>query len=86
MTLLSGAGLTGVFLLLFHYYSMIKTLWQKNIQFRTETNQLQFAVGLALVVSMILYGFSGLIQAIEPRATILLFIGSLISRPAFPKT
>jgi hypothetical protein len=86
MTLLAGAGITGVFLLLFHYYSMIKTLWQKNIQFRTELNQLQFAVGLALVVSMVLYGFSGLVQAIEPRATILLFIGALIARPAFPNT
>jgi hypothetical protein len=86
MTLFSGAGLIGIFLLLFHYYSMIKTLWQKNIQFRTEINQLQFAVGLALVVSMILYGFSGLIQAIEPRATILLFIGVLVARPAFPET
>jgi hypothetical protein len=86
MTLFAGAGLTGVFLLLFHYYSMIKTLWQKNIQFKTELNQLQFAVGIALIVSMVLYGFSGLIQAIEPRATILLFIGALISRPVFPKT
>ncbi len=86
MTLFAGAGLTGVFLLLFHYYSMIKTLWQKKNQFKTELNQLQFAVGLALVVSMVLYGFSGLIQAIEPRATILLFVGALIARPAFPKT
>lgn len=86
MTLLAGAGITGVFLLLFHYYSMIKTLWQKNIYFRTELNQLQFAVGLALVVSMVLYGFSGLVQAIEPRATILLFIGALVARPAYPNT
>jgi hypothetical protein len=86
MTLFSGAGLIGILLLLFHYYSMIKTLWQKNLQFRTEINQLQFAVGLALVVSMVLYGFSGLIQAIEPRATILLFIGVLVARPAFPET
>ena len=86
MTLFVGSGIIGVFILLLHYYSMVKTLWQKKNQFKTELNDLQFAVGLALVVSMVLYGFSGLIQAIEPRATILLFIGSLIARPAFPKT
>ena len=86
MTLLVGSGVIGVLILFIYYYSMVKTLWQKKNRFKTELNDLQFAIGLALVVSMILYGLSGLVQAIEPRATILLFIGALIARPAFPKT
>ena len=76
MTLLVGSGVIGVLILFIYYYSMVKTLWQKKNRFQTELNDLQFAIGLALVVSMILYGLSGLVQAIEPRATILLFIGA----------
>jgi O-antigen ligase len=86
ITILAGSGLLGISILIFHYISMIKTLWSKKQKYITELNQLQFAVGLALIISMILYGFSGLVQAIEPRGTILLFIGVLIGRPAYPLT
>ena len=85
MTLLAGSGLVGISLLILHYTFIIRTLKKKFNLFPTNNNKLQFSVGLALTFSMLLFGLSGLIQSIEPRATILLFIGTLIGRPVFAK-
>jgi hypothetical protein len=81
MSLLSGSGIIGLILYILIYLSIIFSLRRKSKYFNFLITYYYEAIGIALVIGMIFFGISGLVQAIEPRGTILLFIGALISAP-----
>ena len=78
MALLSGSGIIGLFGFILIYLYKIYYLWKKTILYKSTFLIYSFAVGSALVVNFLVMGVSGIIQAIEPRATALLFLGMLI--------
>lgn len=78
MTLLNGSGLIGIILYLLIYLSIINTLRVNKNKFKEGIYIYAYAVGTALVFAMLFYAVSGIIQSIEPRATILLFLGALL--------
>jgi hypothetical protein len=78
MALLNGSGIIGLFGFILLYFYKIYYLWKKTILYKSTFFMYSFAVGSALVVNFLIMGVSGIIQAVEPRATVLLFLGMLI--------
>ena len=84
MTLLSGSGIIGLAFFMFIYFYIVYYLWKKHVRYRSAFFVYAFAVGTAIIVNFMLMGVSGIIQAVEPRATVFLFLGMLIGfKPEF---
>jgi O-antigen ligase len=87
MTMLSGSGIIGLFGFLFIYGYIVFYLWRKRIRYKHAFFAYAFAVGAAIMVNFLFMGVSGIAQAVEPRATVFLFIGMLIGfKPAYFNT
>jgi hypothetical protein len=78
IALLSGAGLIGLLGFLFIYFYKIWYLWRKVLTYKSAFFYYSFAVGSAILVNFMIMGVSGIVQAVEPRATVFLFLGLLI--------
>ena len=78
MTLLNGSGLVGLLFFIFLYLFKIFYLWRKIRIYHAAFFYYAFAVGTAIIVNFMLMGISGIIQAVEPRATVFLFLGLLL--------
>ncbi len=82
MSLLSGAGLLGLLIFILTYFSIIKELYAKVIAHPSLMNKRNWAIGTAIIVAIIVNGFSGTITSIEPRGMVMLYLGSLIGYAA----
>lgn len=78
MSLLSGAGMLGILIFVFTYFSIIRELYSKVSFDATITNKRNLAIGSAIIVAIVVNGFSGTITSIEPRGMVMLYLGSLI--------
>jgi hypothetical protein len=78
MSLLSGAGLLGLLIFVFTYFSILKELYGKVLNHPSVLNKRNWAIGAAIVVAVVVNGFSGTITSIEPRGMVMLYLGSLI--------
>lgn len=78
MTLLSGSGIIGLSFFLFIYAYIVFYLWRKHLRYKNAFFQYALAVGGAIMVNFLFMGVSGIAQAVEPRATVFLFLGMLI--------
>jgi len=78
MTMLSGSGIIGLFGFLFIYVYIVYYLWRKRMRYKHAFFAYAFAVGAAIIVNFLFMGVSGIAQAVEPRATVFLFLGMLI--------
>jgi O-antigen ligase len=78
MSLLSGAGILGILIFAFTYFSIIRELYSKAFLLATNTNKRNLAIGSAIIVAIVVNGFSGTITSIEPRGMVMLYLGSLI--------
>jgi hypothetical protein len=78
MTLLSGSGIIGLFGFLFIYAFIVVYLWRKHLRYKNAFFAYSFAIGTAIIVNFLFMGVSGIAQAVEPRATVFLFLGMLI--------
>jgi O-antigen ligase len=78
MSLLSGAGLLGLMIFVFTYFSILKELYSKVLNHPSVLNKRNWAIGAAIVVAVVVNGFSGTITSIEPRGMVMLYLGSLI--------
>lgn len=78
MSLLSGAGILGILIFAFTYFSIIRELYSKAFLKATTTNKRNLAIGSAIIVAIVVNGFSGTITSIEPRGMVMLYLGSLI--------
>lgn len=86
MTLLSGSGILGLFGFVFLYFYKMFYLWRKIIRYKSAFFHYAFAVGVAIIVNFMIMGVSGIVQAVEPRATVFLFLGLLIGfKPEYLK-
>ncbi|MEY3598345.1 MAG: hypothetical protein RL521_767, partial [Bacteroidota bacterium] len=84
MSLLSGAGVIGLLVFIFTYFSILRELYVKVIQHPSVVNKRNWAIGAAIIVAVFVNGFSGTITSIEPRGMVMLYLGSLIGY-AVPK-
>lgn len=78
MSLLSGAGLLGLF---FYFVTSLLIFRELYISWRNnpmEDNRRYFAMGSGLIVALMIFGLSGTIMSIEPRGLILLYLGGLL--------
>lgn len=78
MALLSGAGAIGLFGFVFIYLYKMFYLWRNMMRYKSGFFYYAFAVGTAIMVNFMIMGVSGIVQAVEPRATVFLFLGLLI--------
>jgi hypothetical protein len=78
MSLLSGAGLLGLVIFIFTYFSILKELYSKVMNHPSVLNKRNWAIGAAIIVAVAVNGFSGTITSIEPRGMVMLYLGSLI--------
>ena len=82
MSLLSGAGILGLLIFIFTYFSILRELYDKLIHHPSDINKRNWAIGAAIIVAVVVNGFSGTITSIEPRGMVMLYLGSLIGYAA----
>jgi len=79
MSILNGAGLIGLLLFVFFHLSIVVVFYLEYIRSGLATSKLYFAVAAALIAALLFYGFAGTVYSVEPRASILLFLGAMMS-------
>jgi hypothetical protein len=79
MSILNGAGLIGLFLFVFLHIAIAYVFYLEYIRSQLSIAKLYFAVSAALVVALLFYGFAGTVYSVEPRASVLLFLGVMMS-------
>lgn len=78
LSLLSGAGIIGLSIFVLSYLSILRELRLKMLLDPTMINRRNWAIGAAIIVAVLVNGFSGTITSIEPRGMVMLYLGSLI--------
>jgi hypothetical protein len=77
MNILNGTGIIGSIIFFLTYFFIYRELKFNRAVLKSKDARLYFSVGLSLIVGLIFYGFAGTIMSIEPRGTILFFLGAI---------
>lgn len=78
MSLLSGAGVLGLLIFVLTYFVILRELIFKSLASKDIVHKRNLAIGAAIIVAVVVNGFSGTITSIEPRGMVMLYLGSLV--------
>jgi len=81
MNILNGTGIIGSIFFMLTYFYIYKELKYNRRVLKNKEVSLYYSVGLSLIVGLLFYGLAGTIMAIDPRGTILFFLGAITGRP-----
>lgn len=79
MSILNGAGLIGLLLFVFLHVGVVYVFYLDYIQSKLALAKLYFAVAAAMIAALLFYGFAGTVYSVEPRASVFLFLGVMMS-------
>lgn len=77
MNILNGTGLVGSLFYFLTFFLIFIELKHNKSALRSSETKTYYSVGLSLITGLLFYGFGGTIMSIEPRGTILFFLGAI---------